>query len=192
MLSELEKIGHRITAALRHDPGKIGITLDAHGWADVHALINGINRVYHAQLTMEMLEEIVATNNKQRYSFDQDKQHIRANQGHSKQLNVDVELPVAAPPAILYHGTSRKALDAILREGLSSRTRQHVHLSPDIPTALKVGSRHGAPVVLEVRAGEMAAAGHVFYLSVNGVWLTEQVPPAYLRPLLQESKEVTP
>lgn len=191
MLSQLEKIGHHITAALRHDPGKIGITLDPHGWADVDALIAGINRVYTgANLTMPMLEEIVATNNKHRYSFDPDKRRIRANQGHSKHLNVDVELPVAAPPEILYHGTSQKAAEAILHEGLKPMTRQHVHLSADVQTAAIVGRRHGRPVVFEVRAGEMARAGQAFYLSVNGVWLTGPVAPSYLY-LLTPPEEVT-
>ena len=128
---------------------------------------------------MEMLEEIVRTDEKSRYSFNEDKTLIRANQGHS--IPVDVELPVVAPPEILYHGTGEKYVTSIDRQGLLPRSRLYVHLSGDAETARKVGSRHGKPVIYEVLSGKMAEDGLTFYRSVNGVWLTKEVPPEYLK-----------
>ncbi len=165
-----------IALILRHKPEVIGITLDDHGWADVQALLAGVNRT--RPLTMAQLEEIVRTDSKQRYAFNEDHTRIRANQGHS--LPVDVELTPAAPPAVLYHGTGEKYLPFILREGLLPRTRLFVHLSADTATAENVGKRHGKPVVLRIDAGQMAADGYAFFLSANGVWLTKQVPVQYL------------
>ncbi len=165
-----------ISLILRHKPETIGITLDEHGWADVQALIDGVSRTH--TLTMEMLEEIVRTDNKQRYSFSEDRTRIRANQGHS--IPVDVELKQCDPPAVLYHGTGEKSVSAILEEGLRPQTRLYVHLSKDTETAVKVGSRHGKPVVFAVDSRKMAEDGYAFYLSVNGVWLTKRVPAAYL------------
>ena len=127
---------------------------------------------------MELLREIVRTDNKQRYSFNEDRTKIRANQGHS--VPMDVELKEAAPPEILYHGTGERALDPILREGLRPMKRLYVHLSRDYDTAVQVGRRHGKPAVLLVRAGKMREDGYPFFLSANGVWLTKAVPPEYL------------
>lgn len=166
-----------ISLILRHKPEAIGITLDEHGWANVEELIEGISRT--REFNMEMLEEIVRTDEKQRYSFNEDKTLIRANQGHS--IPVDVELEQAAPPEILWHGTGMKYVESIDKEGLISKSRLYVHLSRDYETAVTVGTRHGVPVIYQVLAGEMAKDGYVFRLSANGVWLTEKVPVKYLR-----------
>ena len=166
-----------ISLILRHKPEVIGISLDEHGWADVDSLIRGISR--SRPFTMEMLEEIVNTDEKQRYSFNEDRTLIRANQGHS--VPVDVELPVVSPPEILYHGTGKKYVDSIERMGLIPKSRLYVHLSGDADTARKVGQRHGAPYIYEVMSGQMEKDGFVFYRSVNGVWLTKTVPARYLR-----------
>lgn len=173
----LTSLSRFISLVLRHKPEAIGITLDEHGWADVNELIAGINRTQ--PLDMETLEEIVRTDEKQRYSFSGDKTLIRANQGHS--IPVDVELPQAEPPEILYHGTAERFTAAIEAEGLRPMSRLYVHLSKDAETARKVGSRHGKPVIYEVLAGEMSRRGFEFRLSVNGVWLTKEVPPEFLR-----------
>ncbi len=165
-----------ISLILRHKPEAIGITLDEHGWAGVDELIKGVSRT--CPLDMEILEEIVASDEKQRYSFNEDKTLIRANQGHS--IPVDVELPVVSPPEILYHGTGEKYASSIEKTGLISKSRLYVHLSGDVGTARKVGSRHGRPVVYEVMSGKMGSDGQVFYRSVNGVWLVEEVPAGYL------------
>lgn len=174
--ASLTRTSRYISLILRHKPETIGITLDEHGWADVGELIAGISRTH--PLTMELLEEIVRTDGKQRYSFNGDKTLIRANQGHS--VPVDVELPELEPPAILYHGTGRKYVASIDRQGLLPKSRLYVHLSADADTAVAVGKRHGAPVVYEVQAGKMMADGYAFYRSVNGVWLTKEVPAGYL------------
>lgn len=166
-----------ISLILRHQPEVIGITLDEHGWADVEELIAGVSRTH--PLTMELLEEIVDTDEKQRYSFNEDKTLIRANQGHS--IPVDVELPELKPPAVLYHGTGGKYVPSIDRQGLLPKSRLYVHLSADRETAVQVGRRHGVPVVYTVQAEEMSKAGYPFYRSVNGVWLTKTVPAEYLR-----------
>ena len=173
----LVRTGRFISKILRHKPEIIGITLDEHGWANVDELIAGVNRTL--PMDMETLEEIVRTNNKQRYSFNEDKTLIRANQGHS--VPVDVELTQAEPPEILYHGTSERFTAAIDAEGLRPMSRLYVHLSKDAETAANVGSRHGKPVVYEVLAGEMHRRGGIFFLSVNGVWLTKEVPEEFLR-----------
>ena len=165
-----------IAMILRHKPEIIGITLDEHGWADVRELIAGVSRTH--PLDMALLEEIVRTDSKQRYSFNEDHTLIRANQGHS--VPVDVELQKTDPPAVLYHGTGEKYVPSILEKGLLPRSRLYVHLSADAATAVNVGKRHGTPVVFHVRAGDMAADGYAFFLSVNGVWLTKQVPVSYL------------
>ncbi|MGN1064481.1 MAG: RNA 2'-phosphotransferase [Thermoguttaceae bacterium] len=166
-----------IALILRHKPETIGITLDEHGWANVDELIEGVNMTY--PLTMEELEEIVRTDEKQRYSFNDDKTLIRANQGHS--IPVDVELKEVHPPKYLYHGTGEKYVPSIDIQGLIPKSRLYVHLSGDIETAVKVGSRHGKPVVYRVSAEQMVEAGMLFYKSVNGVWLTKNVPARYLK-----------
>lgn len=165
-----------ISLILRHKPEAIGITLDEHGWADVSELIAGVNKTH--RLDMEGLERIVAEDEKQRYSFNEDKTLIRANQGHS--IPVDVELKKEEPPEILYHGTATKFEEAIDREGLIPKSRLYVHLSGDEETARKVGIRHGKLVMYKVKSGEMYKDGYEFFLSVNGVWLTKSVPVKYL------------
>lgn len=165
-----------ISLILRHKPDTIGITLDDHGWANVEELIAGINKTH--PLDMETLEQIVAEDNKQRYSFNEDKTKIRANQGHS--IPVDVELEEVVPPEYLYHGTGEKYREAIDVQGLIPKSRLYVHLSPDIDTAINVGKRHGRPVVYRVWSGVMYKDGFKFYRSVNGVWLTKVVPAKYI------------
>ncbi len=165
-----------ISLILRHKPETIGITLDEHGWADVDELIHGINKIH--PLTREGLEEIVSGDEKQRYSFNEDHTLIRANQGHS--IPVDVELEEMMPPEYLYHGTGEKYVSSIDAKGLIPKSRLYVHLSGDIETAIKVGSRHGKPIVYRVQAECMVKDGMVFYRSVNGVWLTKNVPVQYL------------
>lgn len=161
---------------LRHRPEVIGISLDEHGWANVDELIAGIAKTH--DLNMDILEEIVREDEKQRYSFNEDKTLIRANQGHS--IPVDVELEVLEPPAELWHGTGEKYVASIDEQGLIPKSRLYVHLSKDKDTAVKVGKRHGNPVLYIVKAGEMYRDGYQFYLSKNGVWLTKQVPVKYL------------
>jgi putative RNA 2'-phosphotransferase len=165
-----------IALILRHKPEAIGITLDEHGWANVDELIKGIAK--QQPFDMAMLEEIVADDEKQRYSFNEDKTLIRANQGHS--IPVDVELEEKEPPEILYHGTGIKYKSSIEKEGLIPKSRLYVHLSADRETALKVGKRHGSPVVFTVNAARMHKDGYKFYISKNGVWLTKAVPAKYL------------
>lgn len=165
-----------LSLILRHKPETIGITLDEHGWAEVEALIEGIQK--NRPFDMEMLEEIVRTDNKQRYSFNEDKTLIRANQGHS--IPVDVELQEVTPPEFLWHGTGQKYAESIDCTGLVPKSRLYVHLSGDCGTAMKVGKRHGKPVLYRVHSGRMAEDGYVFYRSVNGVWLTKHVPVKYL------------
>ena len=165
-----------ISLILRHKPETIGITLDEHGWANVDELILGISKTH--TLNMDVLEEIVRTDEKQRYSFNEDKTLIRANQGHSVQ--VDVELDEVKPPETLWHGTGEKYVESIDVQGLISKSRLYVHLSKDVDTAIKVGKRHGKPVLYKVRALDMYNDGFRFYLSKNGVWLTKEVPVEYL------------
>ncbi len=174
------KLSRFISLILRHKPDTIGITLDEHGWASVSELLSGINACGN-EIDMKTLEEIVAEDDKQRYSFNDDKTKIRANQGHS--VNVDVELKKAEPPEILFHGTGEKYVSSIKSEGLKPKSRLYVHLSSDRETAVKVGSRHGKPVVFEVNSGEMSRRGFEFFISENGVWLTKFVPAEYLREL---------
>ena len=172
----LNDISKYIALILRHKPETIGISLDEHGWADVDELIKGISKTY--AFDMGMLEEIVATDNKQRYSFNEDHTLIRANQGHS--VPVDVELEEVEPPETLFHGTGEKYTASIDEQGLISKSRLYVHLSADRETAVKVGQRHGKPVVYVVKSGEMHKDGYVFFRSVNGVWLTKEVPVKFL------------
>ena len=169
-----------IALILRHNPEAIGITLDEHGWANVEELIDGISK--QQPFTMADLEEIVATDNKQRYSFNEDKTLIRANQGHS--IPVDVELPEKEPPEYLWHGTGEKYTKSIDKIGLIPKSRLYVHLSADEQTAKAVGKRHGKLAMYKVKSGEMFKAGYKFYLSVNGVWLTKAVPSQYLERII--------
>ena len=170
-----------ISLILRHNPQVIGISLDEHGWADVKELIDGINRTEGHSLDMDTLEEIVRTDEKQRYSFSEDHTLIRANQGHS--IPVDVELEEKNPPDILWHGTGQKYVSSIDVQGLVPKSRLYVHLSSDMETARKVGSRHGRPVIYQVECRKMTEDGYRFFLSANHVWLTKEVPVEYLKKL---------
>jgi putative RNA 2'-phosphotransferase len=176
-MSDLKSTSKYISLILRHKPEVIGITLDDHGWADTQTLIEGVNRTH--PLTMELLEEIVRTDEKQRYSFNADKSRIRANQGHS--IPIDADLAKTKPPETLYHGTGEKSVASIERDGLRPMSRLYVHLSPDTETARSVGSRHGKPVIYIVLAGEMYRSGYRFYRSANGDWLTKEVPVRFLK-----------
>lgn len=177
---DLTKLSRYLSLILRHKPDVIHITLDEHGWANVPDLISGIAE-NNPEFDMEVLEEIVRTDDKQRYSFNPDKTLIRANQGHS--IPVDVELPEMEPPEMLFHGTGEKYVNSIREQGLIPKSRLYVHLSKDIETAVKVGKRHGKEVIFQVATGQMFRDGYKFYLSVNGVWLTKEVPVKYLQQL---------
>lgn len=172
----LDSISKYISLILRHKPEQIGIKLDQNGWADVEELIKGIQKTKH--FNRQMLEEIVRTDAKQRYSFNEDKTKIRANQGHS--ISVDVELEERIPPDYLWHGTGQKYTNSIEKQGLLAKTRLYVHLSEEKQTALVVGKRHGKPVIYRINSKKMSEDGYLFYYSVNGVWLTKEVPIKYL------------
>ena len=177
-MSSLQQTSKFISLSLRHNPEAIGITLDEHGWADVQDLITGINASGNHRLDMETLREIVRTDEKQRYSFSEDETLIRANQGHS--IPVDVELEKVELPEFLYHGTGEKYRNSIDQSGLIPKSRLYVHLSGDIDTAINVGKRHGKPIVYKVHSGEMQKDGYEFFRSVNAVWLTKEVPAKFL------------
>lgn len=166
-----------LSKVLRHKPESIGLTLDAHGWAVVDELLACAARA-RVLLTRALLERVVAENDKQRFAFNDDRSKIRANQGHS--IPVDLQLEPQTPPEILYHGTAQKFLPRIRASGLLPRGRNHAHLSRDTTTAKRVGARHGEPAVLKVNTGEMFKRNFLFYCSANGVWLTERVPPEYI------------
>jgi putative RNA 2'-phosphotransferase len=171
------KISKYLSYILRHRPDSIGLELDGQGWADVEELITCSN-AQGKNLTRELIAEVVATNDKQRFCLSADGGKIRANQGHT--FPVDLGLKPVRPPAVLYHGTAEHFVAGIMQQGLQALGRQHVHLSTDRETAMQVGARHGRPVVLQVDAGRLHREGHLFYLSANGVWLTESVPAGYL------------
>ncbi|WP_329346326.1 RNA 2'-phosphotransferase [Streptomyces microflavus] len=166
------KVSKYLSAHLRHQPERIGLTLDDNGWVAVGTLLDAAAR-HGFPVTRAELDHVVAVNDKRRFTVDGDR--IRANQGHT--VTVDLDLP----PAYLYHGTVAPAMDAIRAEGLRPMARHHVHLSPDRETATRVGARRGRPLVLTVDAGAMHRAGHVFRVSANGVWLADAVPPEFLR-----------
>ncbi len=172
-----KRISKRLSLHLRHEPEGLGLTLEAGGWVNVDDLIKGFSKT-HFKITKEELETVVQENDKQRFSFDETGLKIRANQGHSTE--VDLQLEPQTPPDILYHGTSENALTIILKDGLKRMARHHVHLSTDKEMMLKVGQRHGKPILIKVRAKEMQEAGHKFYLSDNGVWLADEVPANFL------------
>ena len=172
-----KKISKFLSLVLRHKPETIGLELDENGWASVEELLDKMNRDPYS-LSFDDLKEVVETNDKQRFIFSEDYKQIRANQGHS--IQVDLALEAQTPPGILYHGTAIKNLESIKEKGLIKGSRHHVHLSADKKTALTVGGRHGKPVVLEVQAMNMYQAGMDFFLSENGVWLTDHVPPHFI------------
>ena len=171
------KISKFLSLVLRHEPGAAGISLDANGWVAVDALLNGCGKNRFA-ISIEELREVVATNSKKRFSFSDDGTMIRANQGHS--VEVDLDYKPMVPPAQLFHGTATRFLESIRTHGLLKQQRHHVHLSAEIATAVNVGQRHGKPVVLTVKAAEMHAEGLTFYRSANGVWLTDAVAARFL------------
>ncbi len=176
----LVRISKRLSRHLRHEPESLGLELAPGGWVGVDALLEACARRGFAFSRGE-LEEVVRSSDKKRFSFDEAGARIRANQGHS--VEVDLQLERREPPAVLYHGTGERSVGAILADGLRRMSRHHVHLSVDAETARRVGARHGRPVVFAVDAARMAAAGHEFYVSANGVWLAESVPAEYLRRL---------
>ena len=178
MKSQLVATSKFLSLVLRHRPDVISIELDAEGWVPVEDLLAACAQHGRA-ISREQLDTVVRTNDKQRFAFSADGTRIRANQGHS--LPVDLGLVPVEPPDLLYHGTVPRFLDSIRRDGLTKGNRHHVHLSPDIQTATKVGKRRGRPIVLVIEAGRMFRDGHKFFRSENGVWLTDAVPPAYLR-----------
>ena len=172
----LEKISVQLSYLLRHSKEPIYITLDG-GWASVETILEVLRQRY-PQVNRQILDEIVAADQKGRYSYDETGTKIRANQGHSIP-GVRVEMTKSVPPEHLYHGTATRFLPAILKEGLKPMTRQFVHISPDYDTAVKVGKRHGKPVVLVIRAADFVADGHELFLSANGVWQAKEVPKEY-------------
>ncbi|XZJ90245.1 RNA 2'-phosphotransferase [Clostridium perfringens] len=172
------KISKYISLILRHKPEEIGLKLDEHGYLGVLDLIEGLNKSYKG-FSMDDLERIVREDSKGRYSFNEDKSKIRANQGHS--IKVDLGLEPIKPPKVLYHGTERKYLESILKNGLIKKERQYVHLSKDIETASIVGKRHGDLVILEVDSESMFNDGVKFYLSKNNVWLCDYVKVEYIK-----------
>jgi putative RNA 2'-phosphotransferase len=174
---ERTRISRFLSLVLRHKPAEIGLQLDAQGWADVAELTEkaaAVGKIF----TPQDLEEIVATNDKQRFAYNDDKTRIRASQGHS--IEVELQLEMAAPPEQLYHGTVEKFLQAIQSQGLRKMNRHHVHMSKDRATAEKVGERRGEAVILTISSGDMSRDGFVFYRSENGVWLTDHVSAKYI------------
>ncbi|HMA34208.1 MAG TPA: RNA 2'-phosphotransferase [Chloroflexia bacterium] len=178
--TRLVKVSRYLSKHLRHQPARLGLTLAPGGWVGVDELLQACAR-HQLALTRAELDEVVARNNKQRFAFDETGTRIRANQGHS--VDVDLQLAPSVPPDLLYHGTAEPAVESIMRNGLSKMARHHVHLSREPATARTVGARHGRPVILVVAAAAMHRAGFTFYCAANGVWLVDAVPPEYLRPL---------
>ena len=152
--------------------------LDSEGWLPIDELIENANRT-GKRLTLELLHEVVATCEKKRFSLSEDGLRIRANQGHSVR-DVELNLEAVVPPSVLYHGTVAAFLDSIREQGLLKRSRNHVHLSADVETAKRVGARRGKPVILTIQSNAMHESGHSFYLSANGVWLTDAVPVTFI------------
>lgn len=171
-----------LSLVLRHKPEVIGLTLDKEGWANVNDLIKKINTNSEFTTNFDELVQVVANSDKQRFTFNDDRTKIRANQGHS--LPVDLGLTPVEPPPTLYHGTAIRNISAIKKEGINKQARQHVHLSTHIDTAFKVGGRHGKPAILVIGAAKMHLYGHEFMQSKNGVWLTDHVPPQYIMDII--------
>ncbi len=179
---QLEKASKFLSFVLRHEPEAIGLELDTNGWVALDLLIE--KAATEISLSPDLIEEVVRTSDKKRFALSEDGARIRANQGHS--VKVDLQLTPKDPPEVLYHGTATRFLESILADGLRPGQRHHVHLSAERATALAVGKRHGKPVVLQIASAEMRARGFLFFLSENGVWLTDRVPPAYLSRLDSE------
>ncbi len=177
LAKEITRRSRKLSLVLRHKPEAIGLELNSEGWAEVDQLLRRL-KAAGMPTSREELTEIVTKNDKQRFAFSEDGRRIRANQGHS--IDIDLKLEAVSPPDRLFHGTATRFLASILEQGLRPGSRQHVHLSGDVLTATAVGKRHGSPVVLLVDTRKMEETGHLFYQSVNGVWLTEAVPREYL------------
>lgn len=173
MKNDLKTRSKYLSLILRHDPSAGGIEVDKDGWANVADL------VHHAGFTRKELDDIVAKDNKQRYTYDETKHRIRANQGHSLK-HVQIEFPETIPPRFLYHGTVQKFIDSIMKNGLNKQTRNYLHLSKDVETATNVGSRRGDAVILKINALDMYNDGYKFYISKNGVYLIDRVPSKYI------------
>jgi putative RNA 2'-phosphotransferase len=166
-----------LSLILRHEPERVGLKLDGAGWIGVEDLLRAVNQ-QGTPLTLDQLQHIVATSDKKRLAFSDDGRRIRASQGHS--VEVDLQYAPKPPPEVLYHGTAIRFLDAIRKDGLQRMGRHDVHLSAETKVTLQVGGRHGKPVLLTIRAGDMHRAGHEFRVSANGVWLTKYVPPEFI------------
>jgi putative RNA 2'-phosphotransferase len=175
--ARLRKVSKFLSRILRHDPQRIGLVLDAQGWADIDAVIERAE-AHGMPMTREEILRVVAVSDKQRFALDASGRRIRANQGHS--IDVDLGLEPSEPPEVLFHGTAEANLAAIRAEGLKPGRRQHVHLATDAATATAVGQRHGKPVILRVAAGRMWSAGFEFFVAENRVWLTDAVPPEFI------------
>lgn len=167
-----------LSLVLRHKPEILDIELDEEGWTDTYELIDALNDADH-QISFNDLKDIVDGNDKKRFKFSEDFSKIRASQGHS--VEVDLNLRCLCPPAVLYHGTVEKSIKSIKYNGLTKRNRHHAHLSKDMDTATIVGGRRGSPIILVIRSWDMWVNGHIFYLSDNGVWLTDHVPAKYIQ-----------
>lgn len=176
--SEHTRLSKFLSLVLRHQPERIGLELDPHGWVEMNELIAKAAG-HGVAYTPELIRGLVRESDKQRFALSEDGTRIRANQGHS--VEVDLGYAAAEPPNVLFHGTAERNLSSIMEQGLLKGARHHVHLSTERDTALNVGQRHGRPVVLLVESGIMRVAGHLFFRSANGVWLTEHVPARYLR-----------
>ena len=174
---EIIRTSKFLSLILRHDPERVGLKLGEAGWVGVDELLQAVN-ANGVTLTLEQLQHIVATSDKKRYAFSEDGQRIRASQGHS--VEVDLQYPPQTPPEILYHGTATRFLEGIRKDGLQRMARHDVHLSAETKVTLQVGGRHGKPVLLTIRAGDMHRAGFVFRRSANGVWLVDHVPPQFI------------
>jgi putative RNA 2'-phosphotransferase len=174
---ETVKTSKFLSLILRHEPERVGLKLDSAGWVAVDVLLEAVNR-HGTPLSREQLAHIVATSEKKRFAVSEDGQSIRANQGHS----VEVELGYAAatPPELLYHGTAEQFVEAIRKEGLSKMERHHVHLTEDKAMTMQVATRRGRPVLLTIHAGDMHRGGHTFYRSANNVWLVDHVQPEFI------------
>jgi putative RNA 2'-phosphotransferase len=179
MNKRLVSVSKFLSLVLRHQPGVVGMQLDDEGWLSIDKLIANANERGN-DITLDLLHEVVATNDKKRFALSDDGLRIRANQGHSV-ANVELNLQPTKPPELLYHGTVAVFMDSIRQSGLHKRSRNHVHLSADHLTAVKVAQRRGTPIILTVEAAKMNEAGHKFFLSANGVWLTNAVPKTFIR-----------
>ena len=178
MEKNLKNTSKFLSLVLRHKPEEIGLMLDENGWVNVDELLEKVNAKGNS-INIELLNEIVGTNDKKRFAFNDDKTKIRASQGHSIEINLNLQ--PSFPPDILYHGTATRFIESILKEGLTKQQRQHVHLSEKLETATAVGARHGKSTVLFVNAKQMQEDGFMFYKSDNNVWLTDSVTVKYIK-----------